>query len=126
MQQAARGLRHLQPAPDVILSSPLTRASQTADLIAAALDRQCQIAPELAPGCDLERLHQLLTRYPQARCPLLVGHEPDLSQLVADLTGGSSVEFKKGALSWIELAQLEPGAGQLRCLLPPALLRRIR
>jgi phosphohistidine phosphatase len=56
---------------------------------------------------------------------MIVGHEPDLSGIVADLTGGSRVMMKKGGLALIDLVSLDPGAGSLLWVLPPRVLRAL-
>jgi phosphohistidine phosphatase len=52
-----------------------------------------------------------------------VGHEPDFSQLIGALTGGSRVLMKKGGLGRVDTELLEAGAGTLAWLLPPRALR---
>jgi phosphohistidine phosphatase SixA len=54
---------------------------------------------------------------------LVCGHQPDLSVVVAELTGGGLVEFKKGALAVLDVDAPRPGGGRLRALYPPATLR---
>lgn len=85
-EKAAR-LRKEGLQPAVIVSSPLVRSVQTADLLASVLkfDGPLPISPLLAPGFGSEQLAQLLTEYAACRSLVLVGHEPDLSLLVATL-----------------------------------------
>src|SRR5262245_16485802 len=63
MQAGARGFRRLGLQLDVLLSSPLTRAHETAAIVARELDLEPQLADELAPGCDSARLFALLGEY---------------------------------------------------------------
>ncbi len=56
---------------------------------------------------------------------MIVGHEPDLSGIVADLTGGSRVVMKKGGLALIDLSSLDLGAGSLLWVWPPRVLRAL-
>lgn len=121
MQKAAAGLRRIGLQPQVLLSSPFVRAAQTAAIVAEALDMRVQLADELASGCTLERLLPVLEQHHSAASVMIVGHEPDLSTIVEELTGGS-IEMKKGALALVEL-DLPVGAGVLRWLLPPKVLR---
>lgn len=105
--------------PDLVVSSPLVRARQTAAIAAQAWELEVQLSTLLAPGCDTEQILEAVQRHVHALEILLVGHEPDLSACIAGLTGGSRVEMKKGAIAAIDLPLLEAGAGTLLWLLPP-------
>jgi phosphohistidine phosphatase SixA len=107
--------------PDVIVSSPKVRAEQTARLVAKALDRPVRIDQRLAGGFGVRALTELLGAL-EAREPMLVGHDPDFSALLASLVGTRAVEMRKGALAAIDLEwPLDRGAGMLRFLLSPEL-----
>jgi len=102
---------------DWILTSPLPRARQTAELaIAAGLAPQLSLAHELAPGADpLDLLARWLGPDPPGplwRRLCLVGHEPDLSQLAARLCGApaEALRLKKAGAAVLELEL--PAAGQ--------------
>jgi phosphohistidine phosphatase len=123
MQSAARGMRRLELRLDALLSSPLVRAHETAAIVAHELGLELQLVDELAPGCDLARLFALLGEHRATKRVMLVGHEPDFSQLIGDLTGGSRVLMKKGGLGRVDIDLLEAGAGTLIWLLPPRALR---
>lgn len=125
MRIGARGLRRLGVALDRLWTSPLTRARETAEIVGAALDVAPETVGALAPGCNAATLLDLLADIPRARSVMVVGHEPDLSGMIADLTGGSRVVMKKGGLALIDLSSLEPGAGSLLWVLPPKVLRAI-
>jgi phosphohistidine phosphatase len=108
--------------PDVIVSSPLVRAVQTAEIVAAELGMTVRKDPRLTGGFSQRELWALLDEL-GAREPLLVGHEPDLSALLAYLIGGPGVPMKKGALASVDLqTRLGDGEGVLRWLLPPDVL----
>ena len=124
MKEAARGLRRLGVRPDVLLSSPLVRARQTAEIVRRAFGIESRLVDALAPGCDIARLRDLLGEYRSAERVMLVGHEPDFSMLVGALTGGSRVQIKKGGLARVDLETIEEGAGTLIWLLPPLALRK--
>ncbi|HRC76402.1 MAG TPA: phosphohistidine phosphatase SixA, partial [Kouleothrix sp.] len=81
-----------------------------------------QLSDALAPGCDLPRLLALLGEHRAAERVMLVGHEPDLSGLVATLSGGR-VLMRKGGLARVDAEVLEAGAGTLVWLLPPRAMR---
>lgn len=109
--------------PDAIVSSPMARALETARLVATPLGLPVRVNDALAGPLEIEALEALLSASGDPRRPLLVGHDPDFSQLAADLTGLAELPIRKGALVRIDLARpLEAGAGLLRWLLPPDLL----
>ncbi len=85
--------------PALILTSPLLRAVQTADILAETLSYSgpLLVKEELRPGFDMGLLDRLLEDYRSADELVLVGHEPDLSALVSVLVSASKgFNFKKG------------------------------
>jgi phosphohistidine phosphatase len=124
MKEEARGLRRLDVRPDVLLSSPLVRARQTAEIVRHALGLDSRLVDALAPGCDVAQLRDLLGEYRSAERIMVVGHEPDFSDLIGALTGGSRIMLKKGGLARVDLETVSDGAGTLVWLLPPLALRR--
>ncbi len=110
-------------APDAILSSPKTRALETARLVAAPLGLPVRVDDALGGALDIESLEALLTEAGDPARPVLVGHDPDFGELAALLVGVDDLPIRKGALVRIDLPRpLEPGVGILRWLLPPDLL----
>ncbi|HJV64994.1 MAG TPA: histidine phosphatase family protein [Geomonas sp.] len=106
-RKAAKALRKTGAAPDVILTSPLVRAVQTADLLAEALRYKGEllVAPLLSPGFRPQKLDRLLKLYPDAKELVLVGHEPDLGIVVGRLVAAeASCSLKKGAIVSLEKA----------------------
>lgn len=107
------------PAPGRIYTSPLVRARETADLLAAAFGAAAPVAtPLLAPGFDRARLVEELGHAGPSSFAV-VGHEPDLSEFVGWLIGeggGARVKLGKGAACLIGLER--PGAAVLRALYP--------
>jgi phosphohistidine phosphatase len=83
MKRAGEFLARLKFRPDVILSSPLPRASQTAEIAAKHLGLDVQIAPDLAHGFNSERLRRIIAKS-DAECIMVVGHEPEFSRVVKD------------------------------------------
>ena len=99
-RKTARTMRDQGVAPDLIVTSPLLRAVQTADILAERLKYagELVVADELEPGFDLHGLERLLARTGTAGEICLVGHEPDLSQLVVTLLGlPHGFRFRKGS-----------------------------
>jgi phosphohistidine phosphatase len=127
-RQAERLGRHLAQAgfdPDLILSSPKLRASQTADIVAKALAKSVELDDRLGGQVGLGTIDAVLKKHGSARRPVLVGHDPDFSDLLAILVGAPTLPMKKGALARIDLViGVEPGGGVLRWLLPADALPR--
>ena len=109
--------------PDAILSSPKLRALETAELVGAALAVPVTTLEALGEPLDLAALEKLLAAAGNPTSPLLVGHDPDFSELVAALIGVEELPLRKGALARIDVARpLRHGTGTLRWLVPPDLL----
>ncbi|MGH2429423.1 MAG: SixA phosphatase family protein [Candidatus Limnocylindria bacterium] len=116
--------RRLNLRPDVVISSPLPRALQTAELFrqAIAAGDAPVVDHRLSPGAGWGELARAMADHPDARRVMLVGHEPDLSSAVALLTGASSVRLRKGGLACVEFYGVpEPGSGEIAWLLDPDL-----
>ncbi|UCF42061.1 MAG: histidine phosphatase family protein [Gemmatimonadota bacterium] len=130
MEQGARGLRQLVPVLDLVATSPLVRAVQTAEIVAAAYDGPVvERVPVLAAGGDPESVVQWLRGRRAGDTVAVVGHEPDCSILVSHLLAGaqdSFVQLKKGSACLLEFADRPAArAGVLRWALAPKQLRLI-
>jgi phosphohistidine phosphatase len=130
MKKEARGLARLNVSVDVILTSPLVRTKQTAELVAAALDSRPPIVniDSLAPGGSYAAFVADLEKHARKHSIALVGHEPGIGELAARLVGSRHpFEFKKGAVCRIDLDEIPPsGPGHLRWMLTPKILRSIK
>jgi phosphohistidine phosphatase len=130
MRKAARGLARLDVTIDVVLSSPLVRARQTADIVAAAQDTRPSVVniESLAPGAPYASLVADLEKHARKSRIALVGHEPGIGELAARLIGSRhAIEFKKGAICRIDLEEIPPaGPGDLRWFLTPRILRAVK
>jgi phosphohistidine phosphatase len=130
-RRAARGLTELMPSVDVILSSNYARAWRTAELLEKEASWPKPIPCEaLEPGRAPAEVLQALQPYASSESVAVVGHEPNMHELASYLltadTGHAQLEFRKGGIARIELPDdLRPGAGHLRWLLPPRVLRAI-
>jgi phosphohistidine phosphatase len=128
-KEAVDGLKELEAGVDEIFSSPLVRAKQTADLLAAGLPGKppVKILDALAPGHDPTSVMAQLARNAKRRRVAIVGHEPGLGELAAHLIGaGRALPFKKGGVCRIDVESLtsrRPGA--LTWFVQPKLLRRL-
>ncbi len=119
-----RALARLQVTPDVIISSPLKRATQTASLVASGLAYQNKVVidPALRPEATFSQFRELLTRYENHDAIMVVGHNPNLSEFLGRVIGGNraAVELKKGAVARVEMNHTR---GVLNWCLTPKLLR---
>lgn len=125
MRGVARGMAALDLKIGVILTSPLARALQTAEIAAHELRLQKRLRPEplLASGCTAVELLRAVEDYPDDARILLVGHEPDFSEAISTLIGGGALRVKKASLACVELYARAPGRGELRWFLTPKQLR---
>ena len=109
--------------PDVIVSSPKIRAARTAEIVGKALDLEIRLDERLGRSLDLVAIEAILFDLDEPLKPVLVGHDPDFSDLVASLTGSATMTMRKGAFARIDLPRpLQPGSGTLRWLVSPDLL----
>jgi phosphohistidine phosphatase SixA len=123
-QRLGRFLEQHGVRPDVIVSSPKVRSLQTAEIVAKELGMTIRIDVRLADAFGKRELWALLDEI-GAREPMLVGHDPDLSNLLAYLIDADGIELRKGALATVDLStRLGDGDGTLRWLVPPDLLER--
>jgi phosphohistidine phosphatase len=110
--------------PAVILTSPKLRASQTAAPIAEALGVPLRAEPLLGMEVDLLDLDRLLAAGGDPPSAMIVGHDPDFTEILEELTGASSMPMVKGAIARLDCTRpLVPGAGVLRWFVPPDLLK---
>lgn len=129
LRKVAAGLMEIGITFDIMLTSPLVRAKQTAEIIAAGLDPHPSIVTTdaLSPGGSYSAVLDDLAKHARRRRIALVGHEPGIGALTARLIGSRhSVEFKKGAIARVDVAALPPtSAGSLHWFLTPWLLRKL-
>lgn len=110
LRQVVRGLGWIGLAHATVYTSPYARARETAEILAGQLGFATTLAPELAPGADLDGLAAVLTSASGNGLPddlVVVGHEPDLSTLVGLLIGWhgpARVELKKAACARVDIA----------------------
>jgi phosphohistidine phosphatase len=130
LKKSARGLVRLGVELDVVLTSALVRARQTAEIVSAALPARPSIVviDSLAPEGSAQGVMNDLEKHARRARIALVGHEPGLGELAARLIGSRRpIEFKKGAVCRIDLESIPPaGPGTLRWLLTPRILRELR
>lgn len=117
---AGRALARMGVEPVACYSSPKVRARDTAALACESLGVRPQLVDAIAGDFDRDDLRDLLAGHEEGPL-LLVGHEPDLSRLVGDLTG-ATVEFRKGGVAAVHT---DGRGGRLVALLQPAHLAAV-
>jgi phosphohistidine phosphatase len=131
MREIASGLDRVGVELDWIVSSPLVRAVETAEIVGDALGSKppLDICDALKPGGPPEALITFLAKRPNRRRVLVVGHEPDLGELAARLMGAgrnANMPFKKGGCCLINFSIFPPKSpGTLVWWLPPRVMRKL-
>ena len=112
--------------PEQVVTSPLVRARQTAELLARAAERPLPLTvmDELSPGYPPSEVLTQVRKLGDLQRVALVGHEPDLGYLAAHLVGAKRpLPFKKGGICRIDVTWGRPPRGTLVWFLPPKILR---
>ncbi len=131
-KQVAAGLKKLGVKADLIVTSPLIRAKQTAQIVLDTLakDNEIQITEALAPGGTASDLYKFLSPFNQKENIFLVGHEPDMGRLAGILlwTGPELyIPFKKAGICRIDIVDIPPTSpGVLKWFLTPKILCAIK
>jgi phosphohistidine phosphatase len=119
-----RFLAGLGFVPDAIITSPKVRAARTAEIVAGHLGVPVAVDGRLAGAFDVETIEALLIDAGDPARVIIVGHDPDFSDLLAELCAVANAPMRKGAFARIDADRpLEPGGGTLRWLIPPDLLK---
>ena len=124
-RRVARAMRALRLSFDVIFSSHLVRALQTAEIVAESLrsKRRLQLTEHLAPSTPtVKQIAWLKSLRPAPGSVLLVGHEPNFSELTSRLLTGQeslAINFRKAGLCKVTAARLGSGNATLEWLLTP-------
>jgi phosphohistidine phosphatase len=130
LRKSARSLARLGVSFDVILTSPLVRTHQTAEIVAAAFSPKPAVVKvdALAPDGSTAAVIAELENHVKRTRIAIVGHEPGIGELGARLIGTRhEMEFKKGAIARIDVEQLPPKApGILRWFIAPKFLRALK
>src|SRR5438045_3036645 len=116
MKRVVKFLQRLKFSADAILTSPLPRASHTAEIVAERLGLVLAADTALADGFSVERMRLLLAKA-DSDCIMVVGHGPEFSEVIKELTGGEVKLSKAG----VALPEVNRGctSGKLLWLFPP-------
>jgi phosphohistidine phosphatase len=121
MHELGKFLRRIKAKPSLILTSPLPRAAQTAEIAAEHLKTKCRQEKLLAPGFGKRELEQLLKKFPDENL-MIVGHEPDFSGALAAITGASA-KLSKAGVALVDI-DVSSGKGRLLWLFPPKFAKK--
>jgi phosphohistidine phosphatase len=131
MREIAAGLERIDVELDWIVSSPLVRAHQTAKIVTDTISSHppLDLCEALEPGGSYEKLLSFLSKHPDRHRVMVVGHEPDLSELATRLIGAgrsANMSFKKGGCCLITLSEFPPQSpGRLNWWMTPAVMRKL-
>ena len=129
LRKEAKALDALGIGFDHIITSPLVRTRQSADVFAETLKTKPSVSTSdaLAPAGTPAGVIQEIGKHVRKGRIAVVGHEPNIGELAARLIGARiPVEFKKGAICRIDFETFPPkGSGQLRWFVTPKMLRNI-
>lgn len=128
-KRVAAAVAAFREGPDALLSSPYVRATQTAEIFAAALDypkQKIQRTDLLLPGAEPTVFFRELAKNKHTSTLFIFGHGPQLDEIIATAVGSRHriTSLKKAGVALIELKRVSPPSGQLLWLAPPKLLRR--
>ena len=123
----ARMMSSLKVQVDVIVSSPLKRALQTAQFVGTELgyEAKVEISPALGPEADYAAFQKLIEKYADREGVLMVGHNPSLFQFLGRIitgNGGAGVRMRKGSVARIDMDKHPP---LLQWLVDPRMTRSI-
>ena len=128
-RQVAKGIAALGITPDLLISSPYTRAMQTAEIFASALDyskQKIRRTDLLLPGAESSALFRELAKDKQSSTVFLFGHAPHLDELIAAAFASKHpiTSLKKAGVAVLRLKRISPPSAELLWLATPRLLRR--
>ncbi|RTL45139.1 MAG: phosphohistidine phosphatase SixA [Candidatus Melainabacteria bacterium] len=131
MKQVGHALKRLNVKPDVIVSSPLVRAKQTAEIIRDVLnfEDELKITDTLAPGGSPSSVYKYLKQFAHVDEIFLVGHEPDIGMLVSNMLWAAAdvhFPFKKGAVCRVDVYDLPATSpGVMKWFMTPKMAKLI-
>ncbi len=121
IKRVAKFLRAMGAEPQLIFTSPLPRAAQTAKIVTDLLGLELGVEERLGKGFSATKFRELVLAHDVERI-VLVGHEPDFTRVIAELTGGNIV-LAKGGVALVEVND-DATSGRLGWLFPPRFAKR--
>ena len=121
VRDVAKFLARLKVRPDLIVTSPLPRAAQTAEIAADYLKAKLRKDELVAPGFGMSELRTILKRH-RSKALMLVGHEPDFSNVISGMTG-ASLKLSKAGVALLDVDP-DPEEGRLLWLFPPKIAQK--
>lgn len=119
IQTAAQVMSSLHIKPTRIYASPRVRALQTAEIVAKALDRKVEVTEAVNYSFNVTAVESLIAGQTENDEVMFVGHEPSLSKVIDQLTGGN-IAMKRGGLARVDAVfPTSPLRGQLIWLIAP-------
>jgi len=128
-RDVGRALAALEVEVDAIISSPLTRALQTAEIAAREFGHKQEIVTHEAmrPEASYDQFHDLLAQYSNSKSIMVVGHNPSITEFLLHMLCGNAtcncIELKKGALAKVEV---DDGKARLLWLMTPKLATKLQ
>lgn len=128
-RHVARAMKSIGVKPDILVTSPLVRAKETAEILQSELGGELHTSDSLAPGVTPANVFRFLTKFPDANEIVLAGHEPDMGDLVKVLVGGGiefTLPFTQAGVCCVELADIPPSmAGVMKWLITPSMASKM-
>jgi len=121
MHEVAKFLARLKVNPALIVTSPLPRASQTAEIAADHLKGKLRTDELLSPGFGIDEMRKIWKRH-RAKKLMIVGHEPDFTDVITKLTG-ASLRLAKAGVALLDV-DVEAEEGKLLWLFPPKVAKK--
>jgi phosphohistidine phosphatase len=121
MHEVANFLFRRKVRPSLIVTSPLPRASQTAEIAAKELSVKLRTDELLTKGFGMDELRKLWKRH-RAKSLMLVGHEPDFTNIISKLTG-AALKLSKAGVALLDV-DVETEEGRLLWLFPPKIAKK--
>ena len=131
VEEIAKSLKELNVEVHHIVTSPLTRSLETAQIVAKELNKSKDLETwdELKPEGERTQLYKRLAKLREDSSVLIVGHEPYLSSLLSELISGNPrarISLKKAGMAKVTIDSLTPKAsGELKWLLTPRQIKKL-
>lgn len=108
---------------DRIITSPLVRARQTADILDKILVNKTPVIEDvrLGHGFTVDHLRAIIAQKPRPKALVIIGHNPSFCEVLSSITGETDLDLRKGACALVEISDFKTPHGRLMWLAPPTL-----